>query len=111
MRDDEGDIDGSGGPDIEPVDKYLQEIPSNYDDILGSSIEVNLDDLYNLGKRAMDSARKREKNKLVNCDPLQRNLSTDTYQHPRFIADFKNVKKYNEYCLINTKFDDMNNLI
>ena len=60
VRDDEGDIDGSGGPDIEPVDKYLQEIPSNYDDILDSSIEVNLDDIYNLGKRAMDSARRRK---------------------------------------------------
>ena len=62
MRDDEGDIDRPDidGPDIEPVDKYLQEIPSNYDDILDSSIEVNLDYIYNLGKRAMDSPRKRK---------------------------------------------------
>ena len=45
MSDDEGNIDGFGGPDIE------QEIPSNYDDILDSSTEVNLDDIYIIQER------------------------------------------------------------
>ena len=77
-----------------------------------------MEDIYNLGKRANEAVRKRGKKQLgemmqvyvdkFRCDPLLRNLSTDTYKHIRFVADFTNVKKYNEYCLMNTKSDAMN---
>ena len=40
-------------------------------------------------------------------DPLPNNLSSATFRQPRFIADFTNVKKYNEFCLINTHFEKM----
>lgn len=47
--DEEDDLDGDN---VNVVDMVLQEIPDDYDEIMDSSLEVNLDEIYTLRKRA-----------------------------------------------------------
>ena len=44
--------DIGGGKVKNVLDRVLQEIPNNYDDILDSSIDVHLDDIYSLREQA-----------------------------------------------------------
>eukprot|EP01084_Bolivina_argentea_P135535 238802_1 len=39
--------------------------------------------------------------------PLPKNLQTETYKQPRFIANFSGIKSFYEYCSINTHIEEL----
>ena len=65
---------------------------------------------FNQARREGRTQLREQEEKYVDkfaIDPLPNNLSSATFRQPRFIADFTNVKKYNEFCLINSHFEKM----
>eukprot|EP01083_Nonionella_stella_P063046 163873_1 len=94
------------------VDRYLQEMPDDYDDIVDCNLEVRCEPIYQLRERAIAASKKGELGDMMasyvnhfHVPPLPKNLQSNTYQQPRFVCDFKNMKKHFEYGLINDEME------